>query len=311
MSSPSRNSHSRESKGVAAGMKAVRSSRRGAVFRYDRGAVSGVVAAALGVVLISILLTMVVTFWVPAWGYDSEVAHGREVLDAFGDFKSSVENRAVQGRTNQTVTSSVPLGVGSVPLFGAETPGQLSYRYLEGDTVRFESRLTDSSGDVNLSTTGALQYHINNRYFLHQTFSYESGAVVLDQPDGSTMRLPPAISIENTSTGVVISATLVTLDGEAKSLTGVEPHTVTSRLTIAHAEEYGWPGGTTVTFEVWTWFPDAWERYFNESALIAGLAAGTYNLSSTGTEAPWLVTFEVQDVTQLSVTSALVQVRLD
>jgi hypothetical protein len=270
-----------------------------------------VVAAALGVVLISILLTMVVTFWVPAWGYDSEVAHGRKVLDAFADFKSSVENRAVQGRTNQTVTSSMPLGVGAVPLFGAETPGELSYRYLEGDTVRFESRLTDSSGDVDLSTTGALRYHINNRYFLHQTYSYESGAVVLDQPDGSTMRLPPAVSIENTSTGVVISATLVTLDGEAKSLAGVEPHTITSRLTVAHSQEYGWPGGTTVTFEVWTWYPDAWERYFNGSALIAGLASGTYNLSSTGTEAPWLVTFEVQDVVQLSVTSALVQVRLD
>lgn len=272
---------------------------------------SGVVAAALGVVLISILLTMVVTFWVPAWGYDNEVAHSRDVLNAFGDFKSSVENRAVQGATNQTVTASFTLGVGAVPLFGAETIGTLSYRYLQDNVTRFEARLTDSSGDVNLSATGALRYDINNRYFNAQTFSYESGAVILEQSQGSAVRLPPAFSITNTSGGVLVSSTLVTLEGESRAISGIEPHTLTSRLTVAHSQEYSWPGGTTLTFEVSTWFPEAWAHYFNDTAEAAGLAEGTYSVTTTGSQEPWVVTLVADNVTQLTTTSALVRVQLD
>ncbi|HEX9710426.1 MAG TPA: hypothetical protein VGB42_10740 [Candidatus Thermoplasmatota archaeon] len=282
-----------------------------APLRTDRRAVSGVVAAALGVVLISILLTMVVTFWVPAWGYDNEVEHARDVLGAFGDFKSSVEIRAVQGSTNQTVTSSVPLGVGAVPLFGAETQGQLSYRYLEGDTPRFEARITDSGGSVNLSAAGALRYEIVNRYYDPQTYSYESGAVVLDQREGAAVRLPPAFSISNTTGGVLVSLTLVTLEGEARTLTGVEPRTITSRVTVAHAQEFAWPAGTVLSFEVWTWYPSAWARYFNDTAASAGLPEGASEVTTTGLEAPWRVALILEGVSQLAVTSALVQVQLD
>lgn len=288
-----------------------RSLLRAGVFRKDTRAVSGVVAAALGVVLISILLTMVVTFWVPAWGYDNEVAHSRDILDSFADFKSSVENRAVQGATNQTVTSSFTLGVGAVPMFGVATVGTLSYRYLEDNVTRFEARLTDSSGDVNLSATGALRYEIANLYFNRQTFSYESGAVILEQSQGATVRLPPALSLVNSTGGVRVSATLVTLEGEAKSLTGIEPHTVTSRITVAHSQERTWPGGTTITFEVSTWFPEAWERYFNATVDGAGILAGSYSVSAAGTQEPWVVTLVLDNVTQLSTTSALVRVQLD
>jgi hypothetical protein len=283
----------------------------GRPFRHDRRAVSGVVAAALGVVLISILLTMVVTFWVPAWGYDNEVAHSREVTNSFGEFKSSVEGRAVQGATNQTVTTSIVVGVGAVPLFGAETPGTLSFRFLEGDTPRFEARLTDSSGTVNLSAAGAIRYEIANRYFDRQVFSYETGAVVLDQADGSTVRMQPAFSFTNTTGGVLVSAALITLEGEPKSLQGIEPHTIASRLSVAHSQEFKWPGGTTLTYDVWTWYPDAWARYFNQSAATARLPEGGYNVTTEGTQAPFHVQFVVEDVTQLTTTSALVHVQLD
>src|SRR6267143_1416699 len=93
--------------------------------RPDADGVSGVVAASLGVVLISVLLAMVVTFWVPAWGYDNELAHSREVLNSFGAFKNAIELQSLSSNTNQTVTTTFPLGVGGVPLFGAETPGAL------------------------------------------------------------------------------------------------------------------------------------------------------------------------------------------
>jgi hypothetical protein len=278
---------------------------------HSRQAVSGVVAASLGVVLISVLLTMVVTFWVPAWGYDNEVAHSRDVLDGFADVKSSVETRAVAGATNQTVTASFPLGVGAVPLFGAETPGRLSYRYIEGETPRFQARLTDEAASVNLSAAGALRYEIVNRYYVPLTYSYEMGAVVLDQPEGSTMRIPAAMSITNSTAGVLVSVTLVTLEGQEESLTGVEPRTVTSRLTVVHAQEYEWPGGTTLFLNVSTWYPAAWQRSFNTTAAAVGLAEGSYSVTLTGSQAPWVVSFAIEGVTQLAATSALVYVQLD
>jgi len=207
--------------------------------RLGEQAVSGVVAASLGVVLISVLLAMVVTFWVPAWGYDNELAHSREVLNSFGQFKNTVELQALSANTNQTVTTTFPLGVGGVPLFGAETPGALSFQYLDAGNVRFRANLTDGQGQVNLSAAGSLEYYIFNRYYVPQTMAYESGAVVIDQGGVSIMRLPPSLKIVNGSQGVELTVSLVSLEGTPRVVTGVDSHVVTT-LTERPGEWQQW-----------------------------------------------------------------------
>jgi hypothetical protein len=270
-----------------------------------------VVAAALGVVLISVLLTMVVTFWVPAWGYDSEVEHSRRMLEAFGDFKNAAESLALSGQTNHTLTTTFPLGVAAVPLFGAETPGQISYRYLDSGVLRFQMTLTDTTGQVNLSAAGSLQYTCPNRYFVRQTISYESGAVILNQSTGSTMRLPPPIQFLNGTGGVSATVTLVSLEGEQKTVTGVEPHTISSRLTVAYTRPYTWASGTVLNLTITTHFPVAWARFFNDSAVQASLPAGNYSITTLGTQAPYTVRLTVNSVTALTASVALLNVRLD
>jgi hypothetical protein len=279
--------------------------------RSDGRAVSGVVAASLGVVLISVLLSMVVTFWVPAWGYDNEVDHSRRVLNAFGQFKNAVELQTLSGNSDQTVTTTLPLGVGGVPLFGAETPGALSYAYLEGGKVRFRANLTDALGQVNLSGTGSLKYTIPNRYYDRQGMAYESGGVIVEQAGGSAMRLPPPIRVTNASQGLEVVVTLFSLEGTQGLVTGVESHTVSSRLTVAYTQNYTWAPNNTLYLNVTTQYRQAWASYFNASLSAAAVNASLFNVSTVPAGAPELVSLRLSGVRTLIVTVALVNIRID
>lgn len=272
---------------------------------------SGVVAASLGVVLISVLLGMVVTFWVPAWGYDSEVSHSRETINAFAQFKNALELQTLSANINQTLTTTFPLGVGAVPLFGAETPGQLSFQYLEAGRVRFRANLTDTSGQVNLSAAGSLDYTMPNRYFVRQEIAYESGAVIVAQSDGEALRLTPPFRFVNGTQGIEVFLTLFSLDGPQAIVTGVESHTVSSRLNLAQTLTYAWPANTTVALNVTTEFLSAWSGYFATAMNSSSVNASLYNITRFPAASPESVTLQLSGVRALTVTVALVQVKVE
>ena len=279
--------------------------------RADDEGVSGVVAASLGVVLISVLLAMVVTFWVPAWGYDNELAHSREVLNSFGQFKNAIELQSLSADTNQTVTTTFPLGVGAVPLFGSESPGALSFQYLDADKVRFRANLTDGLGQVNLSAAGSLEYYIFNRYYVPQTMAYESGAVVIDQGGVSIMRLPPSLKIVNGSQGVELTVSLVSLEGTPRVVTGVDSHVVTTQLTVTYTHQFTWSPLNNVTLNVTSSFNEAWGKLFNDTANRSGLDPSRYNVSQAASQDPYTIALRLSNVRILTVTVSLVSVRLD
>ena len=279
--------------------------------RRDREGVSGVVAASLGVVLISVLLGMIVTFWVPAWGYDTETAHSRDVVNAFGQFKSAIELQTLSGNTNQTLGTSFPLGVGGVPLFGAENSGQLTYQYLEGGHLRFSLNLTDSSGQVNLSAAGSLAYSMPNRYYVHQDMAYESGAVIVAQQDGQTVRMPPAFRFVNGTQGVEAFLTLVSMEGTQTVVTGVDSRSVSSRLTLAQTISFAWPSSTNVSINVSSAYLGAWSSYFTQAMNASSIDASSFNVSFFPPAAPQSTTLRLSGVRSLSATVSLVQVRID
>lgn len=279
--------------------------------RPDPRAVSGVVAASLGVVLISVLLGMVVTFWVPAWGYDSEVSHSREMVNAFAQFKNALELQTLSGNVNQTLTATFPLGVGAVPLFGAETAGQLSYQYLESGRVRFRANLTDTTGQVNFSAAGSLEYTMPNRYFVRQEFAYETGAVIVAQSDGQAMRLTPPFRFVNGTQGLEVFVTLFSLDGPQAVVTGVESHTVSSKLNVAQTFTYSWAPNSTVSLNVSTSFVDAWARYFADAMGSSAVNASLYNITRFPAVSPESVTLRLDGVRALTVTVSLVQIKID
>lgn len=254
---------------------------------------------------------MIVTFWVPAWGYDSEASHSREVVDAFAQFKNAIELQTLSGNTNQTIGTPFPLGVAGVPLFGAENPGQLSYSYLEAGHLRFALNLTDSSGQVNLSAAGSLSYSMPNRYYVHQAMAYESGAVIVAQQDGQTVRMPPALRFANGTQGVEAFLTLVSIEGTQTVVTGVGSHAVSSRLTVAQTISFAWPAGTNVSLNVSSSYLGAWSSYFTQSMNASSINGSAFNVSFFPPASPQSTTLRVTGVRALTVTVTLIQVRID
>jgi len=51
--------------------------------------------------------------------------------------------------------------------------------------------------DYSITSNGTLIYKSMNRYFIDQKFIYQNGAVFLCQPPDASMRIAPAITIEN------------------------------------------------------------------------------------------------------------------
>jgi hypothetical protein len=286
--------------------------RRGLLpYPADERAVSGVVAASLGVVLISVLLGMVVTFWVPAWGYDSEVGHSREVVDSFSEFKRTLELEALSGDLNQTLSTGFALGVGGVPLFGAETPGQLSHVFLDRGVPRFRANLTDTSGAVNYTAAWSLEYFFPARYFVPQRIAYEAGAVIVAQAEGETARLSPPFRFENSTTGIDVFMTMFTLDGPEISISGVESHSVSSRLSVVQTRAVTFSPNGTITLNVTSAFSSAWADYFTRAMNASSLGASLYNITSSPTEQPEWAALRLSGVRSLTVTVAVVHVRID
>lgn len=279
--------------------------------RRDERGVSGVVAASLSVVMISVLLGMVVTFWVPAWGYDNEVAHSRAVSNAFGEFKKNVELQALSGNTNQTLSTTFPLGVGGVPLFGASVPGQLSHHHLDQGRTRFRANLTDLTGQVNFTASSALDYFVPNRYFTVQSMAYETGAVIVAQPEGETARLTPPFRFDNGTLGIDAYLTLVTLDGPESSVSGVEGHSATSRLTAIQTRTVTFAPSGTITLNVTTLFSAAWKDYFQRAMNGSTINSSLVNISISAPNTPEWATLRLSGLHSVTVTVAVIEVRLD
>lgn len=288
-----------------------RRGRRPILWARDEEAVSGVVAASLGVVLISVLLGMVVTFWVPAWGYDSEVGHSRQMVDAFSEFKKTVELQALTANFNQTLSTSFPLGVGGVPLFGAETPGQLSHVYLDQGRARFRANLTDSTQQVNFTAASSLDYFMPNRYFVPQRMAYETGAVIVSQTDGETVRLTPPFRFENSTAGVDAYFTLFTIDGPETTVSGVESHTVSTRLSLVQTRTTTFSPNGTIFFNVTTAYSGAWMDYFARAMNASSVNQSLVNITHSAPNTPEWTRLRIQGVHSVTVTVALMEVRVD
>ena len=62
--------------------------------------------------------------------------------------------------------------------------------------------------DYSITSNGTLMYRSMNRYFLDQQFIYQNGAVFLCQPPDASMRIAPAITVENTASGSSANITI-------------------------------------------------------------------------------------------------------
>ncbi|HXW98347.1 MAG TPA: DUF2341 domain-containing protein [Methanomicrobiales archaeon] len=142
----------------------------------------------------------------------------------------------------RNVTSSTKYTVDLMsPVYGISSKFQNPV-YLNLSTNDNAGKLTASYdmryGYVPLVSTstqplGSIEFRSNNNYYTPQTYYYQLGGVFLEQQDGSTNEIPPAISLSmvNSSPIVNIGEILVQSGVSGINVSGTGPITVTSAVT--------------------------------------------------------------------------------
>jgi hypothetical protein len=122
----------------------------------------------------------------------------------------------------------------------------------------------------NYSSTvpgGALTFTKSNGRFPSQTFTLEYGAVIIDQPQGSVMAVPPTLRALSTSTTAALAWTYPGLTGVASNAGGgratvsMTPAAVHSLSSVSHS----------LSFTLATTHPALWSSYWTSQMALAGI----------------------------------------
>lgn len=126
---------------------------------------------------------------------------------------------------------------------------------------------------------GKLAFNANNAEFPSQTLVIENGALLVVQPDGVAMRVPPAMAVAATNQQATLSWTVPNLSGDAAGLIGATTASVVLTPTGARNEILGIAPG--ITLRIPTAYPAVWQAYLDDLMRNAGLstASGQYTLT--------------------------------
>lgn len=117
--------------------------------------------------------------------------------------------------------------------------------------------------------SGTLFVSLNHQRLPAQTYSFEYGAMFLDQPDGSAMVGPPGFSLATSAGQAMLSWAVPTLIGGSSAVTGAPAATVT--LVPAASGTALRLAASDITFTLTTPHAPAWANFWRERFALAGL----------------------------------------
>lgn len=235
-------------------------------------AVAGIVIAILLVGLFVTIFSIIQTVYVPQWMEEKESEHMGEVTSQFAYLKFATDVQ-LYSPTNSNLSISVPITLGSDKI-----PYLLSERsYGDLDILSGSSVVTiKNSTNSYIYNLGTIKYSSRNSYFVDQTFSYETGAVIVSQHQGNFLSLSPFFSVNN-SQMINISFTLVNISsvGSKTSANGYSTTSILTKYLSSSDQTVTISNITNITIN--TSYPSSWKSYFNETLEDEGL---DYGLSS-------------------------------
>jgi hypothetical protein len=124
------------------------------------------------------------------------------------------------------------------PTYGISTDlssAQTLYAYVDTTDIRAMYYTNYSywpvlSSPVNNQLLGSLEYRAQNQYWIPQTYYYQLGGVFLEQGDGNTIKVPPAITLSLSNGIPVVQVNNIVLLGSG-IVTGTGPAQVTSSVS--------------------------------------------------------------------------------
>jgi len=221
-------------------------------------AVAGIIVAVMIVGLVIAVVSIIQTVYVPQWMSEREATHMMEVADQFSQIKYTLDNLAVSEKTTP-VSTYITLGNKELGfLSSARAFGHLQL-ITQGCSVEI-------SHDEGTSVTDfyTLEYSSENAYYLDQTYIYESGAVILEQAEGTVMINTPSVSIEKDGVEGTISMGLIALIPEGGVTTlggyGTYPLRLRYKDTPISIDLNG-----TESIKIETPYTNSWYTYFSNA----------------------------------------------
>jgi hypothetical protein len=235
--------------------------------RTNNHGIAGIIVAVLILGLVISVISIIQTVYVPKWMEEREAEHMGVIADQFGQLKYSLDNIAVT-QSITPVTTSFTLGSKELGfLSSARAFGHIQV-YTEGWKLSI-------NGPASVIEFNVLTYSSQNAYFLDQTYTYEAGASVLSQDDGSVMLYPPSISMSKTTNDITINWSCIDFNvlGSVESIGGYGSYPL--RLQFRDNQTYIYQSVeypiNPSTISVETSHPDIWEAYLKKICTNAGL----------------------------------------
>lgn len=285
-------------------------------------------ATVIGAVMLLGIIFSVLTFtWVecvPEWKNDAEYSHMDNVWEDMGDLKSRIDMMSIVMASNSnssndisslypnstapSLVTSVPfhMGGGGIPFVSSmKSSGTLSVN--KGKCVI--SITVDRAGVdpyINSIDCGTVTYTSQNSNYVDQVFSYESGALILDQGEQSVMMLYPSISFSNVSTSghneynISINTVSVCQNPHAPPeiissnsegflhLTGsnyifdyISFNSSEKQSSNGNGNKKSSEGVNKFTLIITSNYPDVWMQYLNKTIEDAGIGSEKYKVQRT------------------------------
>ncbi|WP_292390609.1 hypothetical protein [Methanosarcina sp. UBA5] len=252
------------------------------------------------VLLLGIIFSVLVIIWVgcvPEWKNDAERSHMDNVWKDMADVKSKIDMMSIilastpdSSKLNTSNPSSsapqlvmnVPfhMGGGSLPIIGTtKSSGILAVNKDKCIMSAIVIYNDSTSFPFNISC-GTITYASQNHYYVDQSFSYEGGALILDQGKQPVMMLYPSIRFSKASSNqynISINAVRIfralydspqiisSNSGCSLRLTGIDYR------HIYDSDEYEDLSIERLVLTIYTTHPDAWKQYLSKMLADAGI----------------------------------------
>ena len=175
--------------------------------KMDEEAVVGIVVTVLLIGLAVSVTVMVNNVYVPQWTEQQEAAHMDQVANQFASFKQNVDLQAMIGQET-SLSSWFTLGSQELPILGSgRTFGRLA---LFEDQYNMTIHSDNDESEIFTYSLGSLKFEAGNSYFVPQHYTYENGALILQQYDANMLIGKPTFFV--TTYGQNLSFTIIDLN---------------------------------------------------------------------------------------------------
>ncbi len=248
-------------------------------WRREEDAIASSIGTMLAILVILAMLTLVTTGWAPEWTKSKESEHMRVVESQFASMKALMDQLSLSDNTEALVSTPITLGSEGVPMFSSDSTGTISLMTTTNNNFNTLS-VENSTGLHQRVAYGSIMYESQNTEYIDQQFIYETGAIIIKQPDGELMITGPSLIIQNLTRGLKVSIVLMSIYSDGSLYTGKGTVGINCRLiqeSITSTQT--WNPTETLHINVTTTVYEAWYDYFARVVPASGIESGDYDLS--------------------------------